>query len=140
MPRRRLQRLEDDERPSSIMWFLAGGVGPPPTGSELREWKRRDRDDKARKGFDVEGNGFWKELWSGLGLGFRRKKKEMKKDEEVKEDEVEVKEEEAVKDEEESVGDGAEGGGAAETEPAEEGAPATDGTVGLVAAEAETAT
>ncbi len=49
------KRLEDDERVSKRIWFLAGGMGPAPTGATLRKWKEKDRErnKKTRK------RGYW---------------------------------------------------------------------------------
>ncbi|KAL8779056.1 MAG: hypothetical protein Q9213_007123 [Squamulea squamosa] len=121
----RPQRLEDDERPSSLLWFLAGGTGKPPTGAQLRAWKRRDREEKARQGWDVDGNNFWRELWRGIGWRFRKK---VRREDEAKKDEnggKEVEQEvsaEAEPAEEESSEEETEGGEAADAERVEEGA------------------
>ncbi len=63
------------DRPSPLLWYLAGGIGPPPTTARLKEWKARDRACKAERG----GGGFWSEVWRGVGWRFRRKKKEGEK-------------------------------------------------------------
>lgn len=44
-----IKRLPSNERVPRLTWFLAGGVGKPPTGAELREWKRRDREYLKKK-------------------------------------------------------------------------------------------
>lgn len=75
MAARRPQRLEDDECPSSLLWFLAGGLGEPPAGAELRDWKRRDREDKITKGWNMQGSNFWRVLWRGVRTSTRRRKK-----------------------------------------------------------------
>lgn len=50
------KRLGDDERVPRLTWYFAGGVGKPPTGRELREWKRKDREqNKKRTGKSEEG-------------------------------------------------------------------------------------
>ena len=73
MAARRPQRLEDDECPSSLLWYLAGGLGKPPTGAELRDWKRRDREDKITKGWNVQGSNFWRVLWRAVRTSLRGK-------------------------------------------------------------------
>lgn len=63
-------RLGDDERTPRRIWHFAGGVGKPPTGRELRAWKRRDREQlKKRTGKSSEG--FFAALIRALGC--RRK-------------------------------------------------------------------
>ena len=43
------RRLGDDERVSRTLWWFAGGVGRPPTGKRLREWKAKDDEWKERE-------------------------------------------------------------------------------------------
>ncbi|KAL8824031.1 MAG: hypothetical protein Q9191_005354 [Dirinaria sp. TL-2023a] len=43
------RRLGDEERVNRALWFFAGGVGEPPTGQELREWKRKYGEQKQRR-------------------------------------------------------------------------------------------
>ncbi|KAI4262091.1 MAG: hypothetical protein L6R42_002726 [Xanthoria sp. 1 TBL-2021] len=97
MSSRRPQRLDDDE---------PGGLGGPPTGAQLRDWKRRDREDKIREGWNVEANNFWRVFWRGMGTRFR-KKRTMK---------------EKAKKGRDGDGEEADGGAAADAEPAAEGA------------------
>ncbi|KAI9801946.1 MAG: hypothetical protein M1825_003001 [Sarcosagium campestre] len=60
MPRHRMKPLADDERPSKLLWWLAGGMGKPPTGSQLRERKRRDSLRRERAKEEPAGhNGGW---------------------------------------------------------------------------------
>ncbi|KAI4225181.1 MAG: hypothetical protein L6R40_008382 [Gallowayella cf. fulva] len=72
MPRDR-GKLADDERVSRFLWFMAGGMGPPPMGAALKGWKAKDRAVKKR-----EGGGFWREVGRVLGgrRGRKRKRKE----------------------------------------------------------------
>lgn len=60
--------LGDDERVPAALWWLAGGVGTPSTGAELRDWKRRDAESKRAAGF---GDGAWSTfrwvLWGHRG-------------------------------------------------------------------------
>lgn len=62
------RRLADDEHIPRTLWFFAGGVGRPPTGAEMRDWKRRDREWKAAH---PEKAGFWgtfkRALFGGRG-------------------------------------------------------------------------
>lgn len=51
-----IRRLGDDERVSRGLWFFAGGTGRPPTGAQLREWKRREREKRG------SGHGFWNRI------------------------------------------------------------------------------
>lgn len=45
-------RLEDDQRPPSLMWYLAGGKkGKKPTGAELRERKKAEIENRKQVGF-----------------------------------------------------------------------------------------
>ncbi|KAI4122556.1 MAG: hypothetical protein LQ338_005751 [Usnochroma carphineum] len=98
------------DRPSPLLWFLAGGSGAPPTVEKLREWKRRDREWKERRGWDVEGGGnFWKEVWRGVGWRFGRMGRKGKKSKSGGGGEV--------------AGDGAEGGAVG----GEEGGAAAEG-------------
>lgn len=106
MSSRRPQRLDDDERPSPLLWFLAGGLGGPPTGAQLRDWKRRDREDNIREGWNVEANNFWRVFWRGMGTRFRKKRKMKEK----------------AKKKRDGDGEEADGGAAADAEPAAEGA------------------
>lgn len=53
------RRLPDNERVPKSVWYFAGGVGKPPTGAQMREWKRRDRERRARREeARAEGGGF----------------------------------------------------------------------------------
>ena len=62
------RRLGDDERVNRALWFFAGGVGQPPTGQGLREWKRKDEERKQRQKTEKEarrqggGANWWKLL------------------------------------------------------------------------------
>lgn len=107
MPRRPPPReWQPTDRPPSLLWFLAGGMGPPPTKEQLQNWKRRDREWKESKGWDMAGNNFWKEVWRGVSWRFKPRKK--KKKDEGKKGEGEGAGEGGAGEEEES---GTEGGG-----------------------------
>ena len=110
---RKSVRLEDSARVPAAVWFLAGKVGPPPTGKQLRKRRakeeayveRRQEEAEARreerkakndlkkegegkgKGKGADGGGLWKSV-------FGKKKKPTEKtrgDEESKvDDEKEV--------------------------------------------------
>lgn len=44
------RRLADDEQVPKHIWWLAGGMSrPPPTGTGLREWKRKDLQRQERE-------------------------------------------------------------------------------------------
>lgn len=45
-----VKRLGDDDRVPKHIWWLAGGVGRPPTGKGLKDWKRKDGERKEREG------------------------------------------------------------------------------------------
>ena len=107
-------RLDDDARVPAAVWFLAGRMGPPPTGKQLRDRRAKEEDyvqrkqaenkaqreaKKAKKelkkaGVKIEGEG--QEKGSGSGglwkkmFGKKKKKKTEKKrgDEEIEEDYV----------------------------------------------------
>lgn len=98
-------RLADHERPSNLLWFLAGGMGLSPTGAQLREWKRKDREYKERQGWDVEKGNFWKEFWRSATVRRGRKKKKME------EGAAEGEGEGAGEEEEGHSGEGASGSG-----------------------------
>lgn len=75
-----IKRLPSHERVPRTLWFLAGGVGTPPTGKELREWKRRDREQvKAKTGKAKEK--FWAAFVRALAGGRKMKDKGKKKEE-----------------------------------------------------------
>jgi len=44
-----IKRIGDDDRVPAGLWFLAGGVGQPPTGKGLRDWKRKDGERRERE-------------------------------------------------------------------------------------------
>lgn len=44
-----IHRVGDDQRVNAGLWYLAGGMGKPPTGKGLREWKRKDLERKERE-------------------------------------------------------------------------------------------
>lgn len=68
------KRLPSNERVPRAVWFLAGGVGKPPTGRELREWKRQHKEQvKKKTGKDREK--FWAGFWGAL-IGGRKGKKD----------------------------------------------------------------
>lgn len=52
------KRLPSEERVPRSVWFLAGGLGKPPTGREMREWKRQDREQVKNK-TGKEKEKFW---------------------------------------------------------------------------------
>lgn len=47
--RRKSGRLADDKRVPGVMWYFAGGRGPPPTGKQLRERKAKQEAYVQRK-------------------------------------------------------------------------------------------
>ena len=84
-------QIEDDERVPRFIWYTAGGMGRPPTGKGVKEWKRKHEAQKAKekadvkarntarkerkvkaKGDEAEGS-FWKKFRSG-GKGKKLKK------------------------------------------------------------------
>ncbi|MCJ1283966.1 hedgehog receptor activity [Xylographa opegraphella] len=65
-------RLPDAQRLPSLAWYLAGGMGAPPTAGKYRAWRARERariaeanETKGREG--REGRGFWREVGWVLG-------------------------------------------------------------------------
>lgn len=70
------KRLPSNERVPRAVWFLAGGVGKPPTGRELREWKRQHRE-QVKKKTGKEREKFWAGFWGAL-IGGRKAKKDKK--------------------------------------------------------------
>lgn len=123
---RKSWRLEDDARVPAAVWFLAGKVGPPPTGKQLRDRRAKEEAYVQRKqaeaealrearkakrelkkaGVKIEGEGEGKGkgidrggLWKQM---FGKKKKKTEKtrgDEEAKEGEGASDEEKEVADE-----------------------------------------
>lgn len=73
------KRLPSNERVSRAVWFLAGGVGKPPTGGELREWKRKHREQVKNK-TGQEREKFWAGFWGALRGGRKIKKGKDKND------------------------------------------------------------
>ena len=70
------KRLPSNERVPRAVWFLAGGVGTPPTGRELRQWKRKHREQVKNK-IGKEREKFWAGFWGAL-IGGRKSKKDKK--------------------------------------------------------------
>lgn len=55
--RRKVRPLADEERLPGWLWFFAGGVGPGPTGKQLRKWKTQERAAKERRRAQRPGGG-----------------------------------------------------------------------------------
>ena len=87
-------QIEDDERVPKFIWYTAGGMGRPPTGKGVKEWKRRHEAQKAKEKADVKARntarkerkvkakrdnaegGFWKKFRSdGKGKKLKKGKK-----------------------------------------------------------------
>ncbi|KAG7007309.1 oligouridylate-binding protein 1 [Physcia stellaris] len=95
--RRKSDRFADNERVPRVMWYFAGGTGPPPTGKQLRERKakreayvqRKREGEEAKKAgkeaarelkkagvkIEGEGNGRRDASFGGWGKIFGQKKK-----------------------------------------------------------------
>lgn len=71
-----LKRRPSKEKITRAVWFLAGGMGKPPTGRGLKEWKKKDREDLIKKTGKPEV-GFWGDFERGLN-GANKEKKEKK--------------------------------------------------------------
>ncbi|EEH09898.1 predicted protein [Histoplasma capsulatum G186AR] len=41
---------DDNERPTKLLWYMIGGVGPPPTFGEIRRSRKSDKEDKKAPG------------------------------------------------------------------------------------------
>ncbi|MCJ1461923.1 hypothetical protein MMC07_000522 [Pseudocyphellaria aurata] len=68
------KRLASNERVPKAVWYLAGGVGKPPTGRELREWKRNDQDHvMGRTGGKPKEEKFWSKLKRTLFADYVKK-------------------------------------------------------------------
>ena len=122
---RKSSKLEDDARVPAAVWFLAGKVGPPPTGKQLRDRRAKEEAYVQRKqaeaealrearkakrelkkaGVKIEGEGEGK--GKGVGRGGLWKNmfgKKKKKTEKTRGDE-EAKEKGGASDEEKEVAD-----------------------------------
>ncbi|PGH03584.1 hypothetical protein GX51_04010 [Blastomyces parvus] len=80
-------RPDDDERPSRLLWWFSGGMGPPPTFGELRYGRRPVRSDRTERGSDMPSDppppydspkpkrmGFFSTIWHILTCGRGAKK------------------------------------------------------------------
>lgn len=94
---RKFHRFADNERVPAVMWYFAGGTGPPPTGKQLRERKanreayvqrKREAGEAKKAGKEAarelkkagvkiegEGNGRRDAAFGGWGKIFGQKKK-----------------------------------------------------------------
>ncbi|KAI9821420.1 MAG: hypothetical protein M1826_000701 [Phylliscum demangeonii] len=65
-PKRR--PLGDDERVPGLMWWLAGGMGKPATGAQLRSMKRRreEREERERADRAAKGEGVFDSIGRAL--------------------------------------------------------------------------
>lgn len=74
-----IKRLPSNERVPRLTWFLAGGVGKPPTGAELRNFNRQDREYlKEKTGKSKEK--FWAAFVRALAGGRKIHKDKGKQD------------------------------------------------------------
>lgn len=62
--RRKRRPLGQDEQVPGLLWWLAGGMGPPPTGKQLKEMNKRKREAQKRRweAKQARGGGFFSTL------------------------------------------------------------------------------
>ena len=69
-----LKKRPSTEKISHLVWFLAGGIGKPPTGRELKDWKKKDQAALVKK-TGKQQVGFWGEFERGLSGKNKEEKK-----------------------------------------------------------------
>lgn len=69
-----LKRRPSTEKIPHLVWYFAGGKGKPPTGRELKDWKKKDREALVKKTGKPEA-GFWGDFGRGMSGTNKKDKK-----------------------------------------------------------------